>query len=141
MAKTYEVTPLIRFINWISAGCARLGIGGFTLVTTTGRVTGEARDVVVSPISDGDSEHLISPYGDSAWALNLRANQVATIRRGSTERRVRLTEVTGETPELVKSYYEREPVARRFMEVPGDATVDDFASVPERFPVFRIEED
>jgi hypothetical protein len=52
---------------------------------------------------------------------------------------VRLVEVTGEKPQLVKDYYEREGFARQFMDVPGGATVDDFASVSHRFPVFRID--
>jgi hypothetical protein len=69
----------------------------------------------------------------------VRSDSRATIRRGASEEAVRLVEVTGEKPGLVKEYYEREAFARRFMDVPEGATLEDFASVPERFPVFRID--
>lgn len=139
MAKEYEVTAGKRLVSWLMARLARLGLGNFTVLVTTGRKSGERRKVTVSPISDDEGEYLVSPYGDSAWVLNARANRVATLIRGS-ETEVTLVEVTGQKPALVQAYYEREAFARRFMDVPGGATVDDFASVPHRFPVFRIQE-
>ena len=140
MAKRYEVTAGKRIVSGMLAGLARLGLGNFVVLTTTGRRSGEPRDVTLSPISDEGGEYLVSPYGESSWVLNARSDQRATIRRGRSRKAVRLVEVTGENPQLVKAYYEREGFARQFMDVPGEATVDDFASVPERFPVFEIEE-
>lgn len=72
--------------------------------------------------------------------LNARAEPQATLTRRGTEQRVTLREVTGTKPELVQAYYEREGFARGFMDVPGDATVDDFAAVADRFPVFLVED-
>jgi len=141
MAKQYEVTTGKRVVTWIMAQAARLGMGNFVVLTTTGRKSGKLREVTLSPVEDGGVEYLVSPYGDSDWVINVRANSVATIRRGRSEETVRLTEVTGTKPELVKRYYDREAFARGFMEVPGDATVDDFASVAERFPVFEVVRD
>lgn len=138
VAKVYEVTTGKRVISWLMAQMARLGIGNFAVLTTRGRKSGQHRDVTVSPIADNEGRYIVSPYGESGWVLNARANPIATLKyRGSDT--IRLVEVTGNKPELVKAYYEREGFARQFMEVPGDATVDDFASAPERFPVFRIE--
>lgn len=137
MAKQYEVTTGKRVISWIMAKMARLGLGNFVVLTTTGRKSGQPRDVTVSPISDDEGEHIVSPYGNSGWVLNARANPKVLIKRRGRERQVGLVEV--ERPELVKAYYEREGFARQFMDVPGEATVDDFASVPDRFPVFLIE--
>jgi hypothetical protein len=62
------------------------------------------------------------------------------LRSGGTTRRVRLDEVTGDAAEVVKAYHEREAFARRYMEVPGDASVEDFAMAARRFPVFRIDD-
>lgn len=138
MAKQYEVTTGKRVVTWFMAQAARLGIGNFVVLTTTGRRSGKPRQVTVSPVEDGDVVYLVSPYGDSAWVINARANPVATIRQGRSEETVRLAEVTGAKPEVVKRYYDREAFARGFMDVPGDATVDDFASVAERFPVFEV---
>lgn len=140
MAKDYEVTTGKRIISWLTAKMARLRLGNFVVLTTTGRKSGQPRDVTVSPISDREGEYIVSPYGDSAWVLNARTNPDALIKRGGSASPVRLVEVTEEKSELVKAYYEREGFAGRFMDVPGEATVNDFASVSDRFPVFRIEE-
>lgn len=140
MAKKYQVTTGKKIVSWLMGIAARLGLGNFVVLTTTGRKSGQPRRVTVSPISDGEGEYLVSPYGQSAWVLNVRADPTPTIRRGGSEDTVRLIEVTGQKPELVKAYYEREVFARQFMDVQGQANVDDFSSVPERFPVFRIEE-
>lgn len=139
MAKEYEVTTGKRVVSWITAGMARLGLGNFVVLTTTGRRSGRPREVTASPISDEEGKYLVSPYGDSAWVLNARADPRATIRRGGSETNVRLVEVTGEKPALVRAYYEREGFSRQFMDVPGEAAVADFASVSARFPVFRID--
>jgi deazaflavin-dependent oxidoreductase (nitroreductase family) len=140
MAKEYEVTTGKRVVSWIMAGMARVGLGNFVVLTTKGRKSGQPRSVTVSPISDDEGRYLVSPYGDSGWVLNARADPAVIIMHGGSETRVRLIEVTGEKPELVKAYYEREGFARQFMDVPGQATVADIASVSERFPVFRIEQ-
>lgn len=139
MAKKYELTTGKRIVSWMMSLAARAGWGNFIVLTTTGARSGVPREVILSPIADEQGEYLISPYGDSAWVRNVRANPAVTVRRGRSEERVRLVEVTGEKPELVKAYYEREVFARRFMDVPGEASVEDFVSVSERFPVFRIE--
>lgn len=139
MVKNYEVTAGKRLVSAMMAGAARLGVSNFAVLTTTGRRTSEPRRVTIAPISDGSGEYLVSPYGQSAWVLNARANPIALLLRGRTEQTVRLVEVTGQKPELVKAYYEREGFARQFMDVPGEAAVEDFASVAERFPVFAIE--
>jgi deazaflavin-dependent oxidoreductase (nitroreductase family) len=139
MAKEYEVTTGKRIISWLMAKMARVGLGNFVVLTATGHKSGQPREVTVSPISDHQGEYVVSPYGESAWVLNVRTHPVANVKRGGSAKPVRLVEVTGEKPELVKTYYERERFARQFMDVPGEATVDDFASVSHRFPVFRID--
>ena len=138
MAKQYRVTAGKRAVTWLMAQAARLGLGNFVVLTTTGRKSDLPRQVTVSPIEDGGVEYLVSPYGDRGWVLNARANPVVTIRKGQSDEVVRLNEVTGTKAELVRRYYKREAFSRGFMDVPGDATVDDFASVAQRFPVFEI---
>lgn len=139
MARDYQVTTGKRLVSWMMGRAARLGLGNFLVLTTTGRHSGESREVTLSPISDDEGEYLVSPYGQSGWVLNARTNPTGIIRHGASTTEVRLVEVTGDKPELVHAYYVREGFARQFMDVPGEATVDDFASVPERFPIFRIE--
>lgn len=140
MAEKYEVTTAIRVISWVTARLASLGIGNLVLLTTKGAKTGRPRRVTLSPIDDDHGEYLVSPYGESGWVRNARAFPTCRLRRGRDRRTVRLVEVTGDKPELVKAYYERERFARRYMDVPGKAEVEDFASVPDRFPIFRLED-
>lgn len=111
---------------------------GLVVLTTTGRRTGEDRDVPLRPVRHDGLTYLVAPYGEVSWVHNARAHPEATLRRGREGRRVVLREV--DHPEVVKRYYDREPVASRFMVVPGDGDVADFASIPGRFPVFRVDE-
>jgi deazaflavin-dependent oxidoreductase (nitroreductase family) len=140
MAKEYQVTSGKRMVSSLMGAMAKFGFGNFAVITTTGRRSSRPRKVTVSPISDDTGTYLVSPYGDSGWVLNARANPSATMVEGGSDKKVTLMEVTGTKPDLVKAYYEREVYARQFMDVPGEATVDDFAAVSERFPVFRVDE-
>ena len=138
MAKVYEVTAIKRAVSWVLAQAAHLGIGNFVVLTTTGRKSGDPRRVTIAPIRDEDGEYLVSPYGESGWVLNARVQPTAIIERGRSSESVQLVEVTGEKPQLVKRYHDREAFARRFMDVPGRGDLDDFEAVAERFPVFEV---
>lgn len=138
MAKEYRVTPGKRFVSWLMARAAGLGLGTFTVITTVGKRSGEPRSVTVSPIADDEGEYLVSPYGEVSWVHNVRANPVVGMRRGGSERPVELVEVTGQRPDLVRRYYERESFARQFMALPDEPTDGDFVRFGEHFPVFRI---
>ena len=138
MAREYEVTAGKRAVSWMLALAARLGLGNFVVLSTTGRKSGQPRRVTLAPIEDEEGEYLVSPYGESGWVLNARADPHATLERGGRSELVRLVEITGEKPEVIKRYHDREAFARRFMDVPGSGTVEDFAAVPERFPLLEV---
>jgi deazaflavin-dependent oxidoreductase (nitroreductase family) len=140
MAKTYQVTMATRAVMWVTRILSRLGVGNFVVLTVTGRRSGRPRSVMVAPISRDGNDYLVSPYGEVSWVHNVRAEPLVTLGKRGSERVVRLDEVTGRRPGIVKDYYDRESFARQYMDVPGAAAIDDFASVPARFPVFRIEE-
>ncbi|HJS71398.1 MAG TPA: nitroreductase family deazaflavin-dependent oxidoreductase [Acidimicrobiia bacterium] len=140
MAKEYQVTSGKRMVSSLMGAMAKFGIGNFAVLTTTGRRTSQPRKVTIAPISDEDATYLVSPYGDSGWVLNARANPSATLVMGGSSKTVTLVDVTGSKPDVVKAYYEREVYARQFMDVPGEATVEDFRMVGDRFPVFEIQE-
>ncbi len=137
MAKPYEASANInRLTSWM----ARRGWGRTEVLTTTGRMSGKPRQVPVSPIELGDSEYLVAPYGEVAWVHNVRSDPNVTLRHGSSERRVRLEEVSGDVAaETVAAYYARETFPRPYMDVPDNPTTADFAATAGRFPVFRVE--
>jgi deazaflavin-dependent oxidoreductase (nitroreductase family) len=136
MAKEYEVSRGVnRFTSWM----ARRGLGRTHLMTTTGRKSGEPRQVPVSPISHDGVEYLVSPYGAVSWVHNVRANPTVELRLGSTRRTVRLEEVGGAVAApIVAAYHARERFARPYMDVPEQPAVEDFAAASDSFPVFKV---
>lgn len=137
MAKDYQAPKTVnRVMMWLS----RLGAGPTQTLQTTGRKSGKGREVPVTPIHVEGEEYIVAPYGAVSWVLNARANPAATLRRGSHVRQIELIDVSEEAPEVVKAYWDKMPYPRRYMDVPGEATVEDFASVAGRFPVFLVED-
>ena len=137
MAEQYRAP---KAINAIAMWFSRVGVGRSATLTTIGRRSGASRDVPVSPITVDGVEYLVAPYGEVGWVLNVRSNPEVTLRSGRSRRRCRLVEVTSESAPVVKAYWDKERFPRRFMDVPGAATVEDFASVAGRFPIFRVED-
>jgi len=135
MAKQYEGS---RGTNRLMSFMARRGIGRTQLMTTTGRKSGDERNVPISPIIFDGVEYLVSPYGGVGWVHNVRANPMVRLRLGSRRRQVKLEEVTGASAAVVAAYHAREGFARPYMDVPENPTVDDFAARAELFPVFKV---
>jgi deazaflavin-dependent oxidoreductase (nitroreductase family) len=137
MAKPYEAS---RTVNGLTSWMAKRGWGRTEVLTTKGRTSGLARQVPVSPIEVEGTEYLVAPYGEVAWVRNARAEPNGTLRRGSTDRQVRLTEVSGDAAaEAVAAYYARETFPRPYMDVPENPAIADFAAKAGEFPVFRVE--
>jgi len=139
MAKKYEVTSSIRLMNRMTAFMARRGWGRQVLLTTTGSNSGEPREVPISPITVDGTEYFVAPYGEVAWVKNVRSRPKVSVRRGNKSRDAVLAEVTGEAPEVLKGYWDREGFVHQYMDVPEPPTVDDFAASGDSFPVFRVE--
>lgn len=136
MTRDYRApTTLNRIVMWIN----RLGLGRSETLTTTGRKSGEAREVPVSPITVDGQEYLVAPYGEMSWVHNVRANPAVKLRSGRIERRCELVEVTPQAAKVVKAYWDKEKFPRRYMDMPPNPDLSDFAAVAGRFPVFRVE--
>ena len=63
-------------------------------LTVPGRRTGRARPVPVVPVEVGGIRYLVSPYGESDWARNLRAAGKATLTRKGKVETFQASEVT-----------------------------------------------
>jgi len=136
MAKEYHVT---RNVNRLMAWAARRGLGKTQVMTTTGRKSGDKRDVPVSPLELDGIEYVVSPYGEVSWVHNVRADPAVTLRHGSKERQVRLEEMRGPTAaSAAAAYYQRESFARPYMDVPESPTLEDFEAKAALFPVFKV---
>ena len=75
------------------------------LLTTTGRKSGERRDVVLNYMRQGDSYVVVASYAgedrDPAWWRNLKASPDAELRVGGKRLRVRAREADGAERERV----------------------------------------
>lgn len=121
---------------------AGIPLGPLRLVETRGRRSGEPRVVPVVTVRYGGARWLVSPFGDAAWVLNVRANGEARLGR-RRRRRVHLTEVDGDLRVAVLRRYRRVYraigyVRTAFAETPlADAGA--MLRHGHRHPVFRIE--
>ena len=139
MAKRYEVTSSTLRVNRLTSWMARLGVGRTEVLTTTGRHSGEPRNVPVSPIAVDGVEYVVSPYGEVGWVHNVRAEPVVSLRHGSKRRLARLEEITGPAAApVVAAYHAREGYARPYMDVPENPGLDDFVTAAGEFPVFAV---
>ncbi|MEN8040414.1 MAG: nitroreductase family deazaflavin-dependent oxidoreductase [Actinomycetota bacterium] len=141
MAKEYHLTPGRKISNSIVKLMTRFDKGPAWKLTTTGRKSGERRDVMVTPVTVDGTEYLVSPYGAVAWALNLRASDRSTLSRGNTTSRVRAVEVDGQEAGkvLAKYYHENRKYVADYFDLAKDATIVDFTRVADQHPVFRVE--
>jgi len=137
MAKEYHAPKLFNRVAMFVNG---LGVGPSQTLTTTGRKSGSPRSIPVTPIVIEGLEYLVAPYGEVGWVHNARVEPEVRLRSGRKVRNCRLVEVTDDAAAVVKGYWDKERFPRPYMDVPGEATVEDFASVSGRFPVFRVDE-
>jgi len=140
--------PAIARVNrWV----ARLAILGLTPRDTValevpGRRSGRLRRTALVWAEDAGGRYFVSLAGEAVWVRNVRAaGGRATIRHGRA-RRVRLEDVpAAERAPVLKAYLSKRAFskspdheAREFFGVRPDATLDELASIADRYPVFRI---
>ncbi len=121
---------------------AGVPLGPLRLVETVGRRSGRPRVVPVVTVRHRGARWLVSPFGDTAWVLNVRANGEARLGR-RRRRPVRLTEVDGELRVAVLRRYRRAYRAVGYVRTAfaGTPLADDAAMRHHavRHPVFRID--
>jgi len=133
---------LSRVLNAAGAWASSIGIAPSLMVSleTKGRLTGRTLRV---PLVLAELEHhryLVSMLGENSdWVKNARAsNGEAVLRHGIVEQ-VRLQEVAvSERPPILRDYLKRAPGARPHFDIPVDASLEEFAHIAPRVPVFRI---
>jgi deazaflavin-dependent oxidoreductase (nitroreductase family) len=83
-------------------------MGPLTLLRTRGRRSGKTRTIPVVTFRHDGVEWVVSPFGDTGWVANARADGHAEIGRGRRFRRVRLVEVDdARKPEVLWRYRRR----------------------------------
>ena len=84
MAKTYRVTPMVRFVNHLMRLMIRWNMAPAQtyLLAVPGRKSGNLYSTPVSLVQEDDRRWLVSPYGQVSWVKNARAAGQVTLSRG-----------------------------------------------------------
>ena len=133
---------LSRKLNLAGAWASSIGIAPSLMVSleTKGRRTGRPLRVplVVAELEGG--RYLVSMLGENAdWVRNVHAsNGEAVLRHGIIEP-VKLQEVpVSERPPILRAFLKRAPGARPHFDITPNASLEEFARLAPRVPVFRV---
>ena len=131
-------------VSRIPLAFLRLGVpmGPLRLLRTRGRITGRPSATPVALTRFDGEDWLVSPFGDTDWVRNYRANAVAELIRGRVSRPVLLVEVNDvRRPAVLRRYrssFRLVPFVRNaFTAHPSDG-IEAFAAEGHLHPVFVL---
>ena len=141
MAKTYRVTPMVRFVNRLMRLLIRWNMAPAQtyLLTVPGRKSGNLYSTPVSLVQEDDRRWLVSPYGQVSWVKNARAAGQITLSRGGKSETVRIQELGPEdSAPVLQKYLRLEKIVQPYFEVTPDSLLVAFVAEAARHPVFLI---
>lgn len=134
---------MARALNWLSVVQFRSGVLAsrhWVVLEVPGFRSGKriSCPVVVAPV--GGERYLVSMLGqDANWVRNVRAAHGRVVLRHRTRQQVRLVEVpTAQRAPIIRRYLDFAPGARPHIPVDRRAPIEQFETIADRFPVFRI---
>jgi len=120
-------------------GLARLGVGPASLLTTTGRRTGQSRRTPVIPVRHEGRHWLVSPYGEVSWVLNARVSRQVELRHGRHADSYTIREASAsEAGPILKQYIEVASATRPYFLSDKYAPVSAFVAEAHLHPVFEL---
>ena len=133
---------LARFLNgvWRRVAIAGLPPHRQNTLEVRGRKTGKVRSFPVVVADYAGGRYLVAMLGEGVnWVANVRAADGQAVLRHGRREAVRLEEVDAEArAPILRRYLQLAPGARAHIPVDPRAPEADFASVAQRYPVFRI---
>lgn len=139
---TYKVGRLEKAANLAAKFFVRAGIGPDRtyLLTVVGRKTGKTHTTPVTVLVTNGERWLVGPYGDVAWAKNVRACGQVTLRRRGYRETLMAREVNSAiAAPILKAYVAIEPITRRAFKVDPDAPLAEWEEIAPNHPVFKLE--
>jgi len=137
--------PQLQKMSRVPHRLLRLGIpmGPLKLLTTTGRRTGRTHEIPVVTFRHDKTEWLVSPFGETAWVHNARADGHATVGRGKNRHKVRLVEIEdARKPEILYRYRSRYriiPFVRQAFKATPEQGKEAFRTEEASHPVFVVQ--
>jgi deazaflavin-dependent oxidoreductase (nitroreductase family) len=141
MSKTYQVTPVVQFVNRMMRLMIRLNVAprGYHLLTVQGRKSGKLYSTPVALVEEGNQRRLVSPYGEVAWLRNARAAGQVTLSRGGKSKTVKIIEQGPEaSAPILKKYITLEGIVRPYFDARPDSPLEAFVAEAPRHPVFLL---
>jgi deazaflavin-dependent oxidoreductase (nitroreductase family) len=135
----------VPYFNFVAKPLLGLGVpmGPDVLITVRGRRSGLPRTTPVTVGEYGGRRGLISPFGETNWARNLRAAGTATIQFGRRREQVRAVELShDEAVAFIRDVFA--PIAREsrlgnwFVRNVDKIDIDDPEEAVKGRPVFEI---
>jgi deazaflavin-dependent oxidoreductase (nitroreductase family) len=130
-----------RVVAWLQ----RRGVktGTIHILTVPGRTTGQMRSTPVSLLAVDGNRYIIAGVEGADWVRNVRASGWGYLAYGRARHKVALTELESADREpILRAFPTEVPHGTQFFErVHGvKADPDQFATLADRCPVFRVEE-
>lgn len=127
-----HLTPSAFTRQVINPLVSKLHTGGVVTLTVTGRRSGQPRRVPVIPVTIDDKRYLVSPYGETDWARNLRTAGQGHLRGRGTAETFHAKEIPVQ---------ERAGVIAAYRKIAGRVVDPCFAALPDPadHPVFLVE--
>ena len=141
MSRPYRKSLWRRALNGVVRPLARLGLTApqTHLLTVPGRRTGRLWSTPVSLVELDGERFAVAPYGERNWVRNARAAGWVGLRRGRRSERVAVEELSAEDAvPVLRLYYLRYRVTRRFFDVSLESPPDAWLDEARRRPVFRL---
>ncbi|HTU00619.1 MAG TPA: nitroreductase/quinone reductase family protein [Candidatus Sulfotelmatobacter sp.] len=117
-----------------------LGLQHNYLLEVRGRKTGRLYATPVNLLCREDRRFLVAPRGYTQWVQNAVAQGELTLKKGSRRKMFRLRVVPDAEKLPILQAYLRSftPTVRRYFPVPPEASLDTFAPLASRYPVFEL---
>jgi len=113
------------------------------VLTVPGRKTGKLRSTPVTPMHIDGKSYVVNGYPGAEWVRNVRAAELATLRKGTLSEPVRMVELSAEEARpILRAFPEQVSTGVDIMKRAGvltTGTPDELGGLAGRLPVFRID--
>jgi deazaflavin-dependent oxidoreductase (nitroreductase family) len=132
----------LRLGNTVVTALLQRGVkmGGNTLLTVSGRKSGEPRITPVTVLNWNGQRLLASPYGESDWVRNLRAAGQGSLQHGRDVEAITAVELSpAEAASIYKATLASYPaIIQGYFEVTPESPLEAFEREAVRHPMFRL---
>jgi deazaflavin-dependent oxidoreductase (nitroreductase family) len=141
--KEYRTSRAQAWANTVMTWLLRRGRGpGFmSLLTVTGRVSGQPRTTPVVPVQRGEQRWVVSPFGVVSWVRNVRAAGRLELRRGRDKQMYEARELdAGEAVPVLRDYLSMRGAryVKDYFDVTASSSDEAIAAEAARHPVFAL---